>query len=277
MDDTAYFDWAATAPMRPEAVEAMLPYLTSAFGNPSGSHHVARRAAKALDESRDIVAEALGVRPGEIVFTGGGTEADNLAISGVLGAAGGRVVCSAIEHHAVLDVVHHHGGTIVGVDAVGLIDLERLAEALTPEVRLVSVMAANNEVGTIQPLRRITRVVAKRAPQALVHTDAVQAMAWTDVASDAKHARLDLDQRTQVRRAEGGGRSGRSSRHPVARTTARWRSGAKPTQRHPERRGDRRDGRGASHHRCVARRDRSAGWAPCAIVSWTRCSPKCRA
>ena len=190
MDDTAYFDWAATAPMRPEAVEAMLPYLTSAFGNPSGSHQVARRAAKALDESRDIVAEALGVRPGEIVFTGGGTEADNLAISGVLGAAGGRVVCSAIEHHAVLDVVHHHGGNVVGVDADGLIDLEQLAEALTPDVRLVSVMAANNEVGTIQPLRRITRLVSKRAPQAVVHTDAVQAIAWTDVAADARHAHL---------------------------------------------------------------------------------------
>ena len=100
--DPVYLDHAATAPMRPEAVEAMLPYLTERFGNPSGSHAVAREARKALDEARDVVAECLGAEPGEVVFTGGGTEADNLAILGTHALRGGRVICTAVEHHAVL-------------------------------------------------------------------------------------------------------------------------------------------------------------------------------
>ena len=190
MNDVAYFDWAATAPMRPQAFEAMLPFLTTSYGNPSGSHRLARRATLALDDAREVVAAALGVLPGEVVFTAGGTEADNLAISGVLAATGGRAVCSAVEHHAVLDVVHHQGGTVVPVDATGLIDLDRLEAALTDDVRVVSVMAVNNEVGTVQPLRRVTRMVSKRAPQAVVHTDAVQGIVWTDVAATAKHAQL---------------------------------------------------------------------------------------
>src|SRR5918911_4322777 len=97
-----YLDHAATTPMRPEAVEAMLPYLSERFGNPSGSHAVAREAKKALEEAREVVAECLGARPGEIVFTGSGTEADNLAVLGADTARPGTVVCSAIEHHAVL-------------------------------------------------------------------------------------------------------------------------------------------------------------------------------
>src|SRR5688572_18917799 len=102
----AYLDHAATTPMRPEAVAAMLPFLTEHFGNPSGSHAVARRAKRALEDAREEVASALGCRPGEVVFTGGGTEADNLAILGVPG----RPVCSAIEHHAVLHSVEAAGG-----------------------------------------------------------------------------------------------------------------------------------------------------------------------
>src|SRR5438105_15417892 len=113
----AYLDHAATTPMRPQAFDAMLPFLRDRFGNPSGSHAVAREAKKALEEARDIVAAALGARPNEVVFTGGGTEADNLAIAGVVARRPGRVVCSAVEHHAVLHATQALGGTMVAVDA----------------------------------------------------------------------------------------------------------------------------------------------------------------
>ncbi len=185
-----YFDWAASTPMRPEAVDAMMPFLTEHFGNPSGAHGAARRAARALDESREIVAQALGAEPGDVVFTAGGTEADNLAIVGSIRSREYRAVCSAIEHHAVLDVVVANGGRVIPVDSSGIIDLEALEAALTPDVAVVSVMLANNEVGTIQPLRRITRLVSKRAPSAVIHTDAVQAVSWVDVADLARHAQL---------------------------------------------------------------------------------------
>ncbi|HMK11207.1 MAG TPA: aminotransferase class V-fold PLP-dependent enzyme, partial [Acidimicrobiales bacterium] len=126
MPELTYLDHAATTRMRAEAVEAMLPFLTERFGNPSGSHRAARDARKALDESRERVASVLGVDSGEIVFTGDGTEADNLAIAGVHAARGGVVVCSAVEHHAVLHPVEHVGGRVVGVDRTGTIDLDAL-------------------------------------------------------------------------------------------------------------------------------------------------------
>ena len=177
-----YLDHAATTPMRPSAVEAMLPFFTERYANPSGSHRFARDARKAIDEARDVVAEVVGVAPGEVVFTGCGTEADNMAIAGAGGSGGvGGVVCSAVEHHAVLHSVEHAGGTVVGVDAAGHIDLDQLASVLTPEVRLVSVMAVNNEVGTITDLPGVASLVRQRAPQALLHTDAIQAAHWIDL------------------------------------------------------------------------------------------------
>jgi cysteine desulfurase len=181
-----YLDHAATTPMHPEAVEAMLPFLTERFGNPSGAHPMARDARRAVDEARDVVAECLGCAPGEVVFTGSGTEADNTAIAGV----GGSSVCSAVEHHAVLHADERGGGRVVGVDAPGWVDMAELGAALTPDTRVVSVMLANNEVGVVQPLLRVTRLVSKGAPQAYVHTDAVQAFPWLDVASLARHAHL---------------------------------------------------------------------------------------
>lgn len=168
--------------MRPAAVEAMLPFFTERYANPSGSHRFARDARKAIDEARDVVAESIGVAPGEVVFTGCGTEADNMAIAGAGGNGGrGRVVCSAVEHHAVLHPVQHGGGTVVGVDAAGHVDLDRLESVLTPEVRLVSVMAVNNEVGTVTDLAAVASLVRRRAPQALLHTDAIQATHWIDL------------------------------------------------------------------------------------------------
>ncbi len=185
-----YLDHAASTPMRPEAVEAMLPYLTEHFGNPSGSHRAARDARKAVDESRELVASLLGVDSSEVVFTGDGTEADNLAVLGVPAARGGVAVCSAVEHHAVLHPVEHLGGRIVAVDSAGAIDLDALAAALDDAVSVVSVMAVNNEVGTIQPIAQVAELVAERAPAAVLHTDAIQAFAWLDVSEVCAGAHL---------------------------------------------------------------------------------------
>jgi cysteine desulfurase len=176
-----YLDHAATTPMRPEAVEAMLPFLTERFANPSGSHRFARDARRAVDEARDQVAAVLGVLPGEVVFTGCGTESDNAAIGGALAGAGGVAVCPAAEHHAVLHPVEHAGGRVVGVDRSGRVDLDQLASALDPDVRVVSVMEVNNEVGSVTDLAPVAALVRERSPQALLHTDAVQAACWLDL------------------------------------------------------------------------------------------------
>ena len=186
----AYLDHAATSPLRPEALAAMLPFLTEHFGNPSGSHAVSRLAKQALEDAREEVAAALGCQPGEVVFTGGGTEADNLALAGVVARQGGRPVCSAVEHHAVLHTTEALGGTTVAVDERGVVDLDALAAALGPDVSVVSVMLANNEVGTVQPLEEVAEVVRQRTSGAALHTDAVQAFPWLDVASAAAVADL---------------------------------------------------------------------------------------
>jgi cysteine desulfurase len=185
-----YLDNAATTPMRAEVVEAMLPFLRDRFGNPSGSHAVAREARKALDEARDVVAACLGAEPGDVVFTGGGTEADNLAVAGVHRLRPGPVVCSAVEHHAVLHACDALDGRRAPVSADGVVDLDALAALLQPEVTVVSVMLANNEVGTIQPLAEVAEVVRRLAPGAAIHTDAVAAFPWLDVATLARPADL---------------------------------------------------------------------------------------
>jgi cysteine desulfurase len=186
----AYLDHAATTPVRPEAIAAMVAAMTETYGNPSGAHRLARDARRAIDDARDVLAEGLGCGPGDVVFTAGGTEADNLAVMGVHGRHGGTVVCPATEHHAVLHAVEHCGGRVVGVDASGLVDLEALAEALDDSVTLVSVMLVNNETGVIQPLDPVADLVAELAPRARLHTDAIQAFCWLDVARLAERADL---------------------------------------------------------------------------------------
>jgi cysteine desulfurase len=181
-----YLDHAASTPMRAEAIEAMTPYLDHMYANPSGSHRFAREARKALDEARDLVAETLGCKPGEVVFTSGGTEGDNHAILGAVRRLGGVAVCPAAEHHAVLHCVEHVNGVVVRVNSVGTVDLEdlqRVLEAATEEqpITVVSVMAVNNEVGSITPMRDVARIVRKYAPNAILHTDAVQAACWLDL------------------------------------------------------------------------------------------------
>lgn len=186
----AYLDHAATTPVRPEALEAMLPFYGARFGNPSGSHRAARDARRAVDEARDDVASALGCAPGEVVFTGCGTEADNAAILGALRRRGGTSVCPAAEHHAVLHVVERTAGRVVGVDEHGNVDLDQLADALDGSVTVVSVMAVNNEVGAVAPLAEVAALVRERAPQALLHTDAVQAATWLDLREVMRHVDL---------------------------------------------------------------------------------------
>jgi len=188
--EIAYLDNAATTPLHPEALAAMLPFLGDRFGNPSGVHAVARDARAALEEARDLVADCLGARPGEIVFTGGGTEADNLAITGLHARRGGTVVCPASEHHAVLHTVASLGGRVVPVTADGIVDFDALADALDDDVSVVSVMLANNETGTVQPLADIGALLREHAPNAVLHTDAVQAFPWLDVATLAASAPL---------------------------------------------------------------------------------------
>ncbi len=197
-----YLDNAATTAVRPAAVEAMLPLYTEHYGNPSGAHRMARTANHVLDDARATMADVLGAEPGQIVFTAGGTEADNLAIRGVVDAAGGVPLCSAVEHHAVLDPVTHLGGRTVAVGTDGRLDLAALESALTevPQtdgegepgrpVAIVSIMLANNETGIVQPLAEAIDVVRRHAPDALVHTDAVQALCWLDVAELAADADL---------------------------------------------------------------------------------------
>jgi cysteine desulfurase len=176
-----YLDHAATTPMRPEAVEAMLPFMTEVFANPSGSHRFARQARKSIDEARDVIADAIGCKPGEVVFTGCGTESDNTAITGVIRRTPGVAVCSATEHHAVLHCVEHANGVVVNVNHIGTVDLEALQAALSPEVTSVSVMAVNNETGAITDMAAVSKIVRRYAPQAMLHTDAVQAACWIDL------------------------------------------------------------------------------------------------
>jgi cysteine desulfurase len=179
-----YLDHAATTPVLPEVTELMVKVLREDFGNPSSVHAAGRRAKELVEDAREQVATAVGARPDEIVFTGGGTEADNLALKGAaakLRGNGNHVIVSAFEHHAVLDAagwLKEQGFEVslapVGPD--GLIDPGAVAALVRPATILVSVMAVNNEIGTIQPIGEIAAAVRAANPNALVHTDAVQAL-----------------------------------------------------------------------------------------------------
>ena len=184
-----YLDHAASTPLRPAAREAWLAAAEQHHANPTGSHQAARDARRALDRAREQVAAVLGANPGEIVFTSGGSEADNMAVRGALGARGQEAlaVTTEAEHHAVHDPVERSGGAFVGVDERGIIDLDALAGVLRSrdgDIAVVSVIAVNNETGSITPLRDVSRVVRDLAPEALLHTDAVQAVNWIDVAAE---------------------------------------------------------------------------------------------
>lgn len=189
----ADFDRAATTPLRAEAYEAMEPFWSDRYGNPSAAHALGRDAVRAVDEAREQVAELLGCAPIDVVFTSGGTESDAHAITGGIPTRAGAVLCSAVEHPAVLGAVGALGGSTIAVDRWGRIDLDALEAALTEPARtspahgdrrveVVSVMAANNELGTLNDLHGVAEVMATHAPHATLHTDAVQAAPWLDLA-----------------------------------------------------------------------------------------------
>lgn len=174
----------------------MEPFLADRYGNPSGSHRLARDAVRALDEARERVAAAVGCSPGEVVFTSGGTEADNHAVTGGMPPRAGTPVCSAVEHHAVLDPVEALGGRVVAVGADGRVDLEDLSmtlDAIDERVGVVSVMLANNETGVVNDLAAVAEVIAAHEPEVPsvpLHTDAVQAAPWLDLTTRAAPADL---------------------------------------------------------------------------------------
>jgi cysteine desulfurase len=186
-----YLDHAATTPMLAEAIDAFVPWLGDSFGNPSGVHSESRRARQGLEEARDSFADTIGAKAREIVFTGGGTEAINLALTGVLNDPSDVIVWSGIEHDAVRSLVESLVKTGRGesleltVDADGVLDLraaEKSLEAAGAKVRAVCVMAINNEVGTIQPIAELRELVNRLVPHAVLVVDAVQALSWMDVA-----------------------------------------------------------------------------------------------
>ena len=182
-----YLDHAASTVVRAESKAAWAAAVEAHHANPTGAHKAARDARRALDDARDLIAEMIGRDPAEAVFTSGGSEADNLAVRGVLAARGGIAVCSAGEHHAVLEPVEHAGGLTVGLDAKGQVIPEALADTLkaaeADDVSVVSIIAVNNETGAVNDLPALAEVVREHAPGALFHTDAVQALSWIDLAS----------------------------------------------------------------------------------------------
>jgi cysteine desulfurase len=179
---SVYFDYNATTPLDPAVRAAMQPFLDGElWGNPSSVHHIGRKARAALDDARDRAAKCLGAKPSEIIFTSGGTEADNLAILGtarLLQARGKHLITSAVEHHAVLrgfDYLEKNEGfavTRLPVDAAGRVAVDDLKKAIRPDTVLVSIMAANNEIGTLQPVAELGAVCRERG--IIFHSDAVQ-------------------------------------------------------------------------------------------------------
>lgn len=187
-----YLDHAATTPLDPRVLEAMLPYLRDHWGNPSSLYAEAQEARMGLDGARRGIAEILGCQPRELIFTSGGSESDTLALRGVAYAARGRgnhIVTTPVEHHAVLHAAERleqegFRVTYLPVDGEGFVDLGALERAVDDATTLVSIMLANNEVGTIEPVAEAARVVKEKNPKTAVHTDAVQAVGTLDLSVD---------------------------------------------------------------------------------------------
>jgi cysteine desulfurase len=188
---SAYLDHAASTPMRPEAIAAMLPFLADHPGNPTGSHTSARATKTALEEAREVVAACCGARPDEVIFTGGGSEADNLAIKGAAWALRphcDNIVTTGIEHKAVLGAAQRLGTDgfdirLVPATAAGVVDVDALAAAIDERTAVVSVMTVNNETGVVQPIDVVRAAQQSNAPQAVVHTDAIQSPQWLELAA----------------------------------------------------------------------------------------------
>jgi cysteine desulfurase len=197
-----YMDHAATTPVRPEALDAMLPYFGVSYGNPSSIYTLAQESRNAVDTARQTISRLIGCRTSELIFTSGGTESDNTALKGVAFAlknVGNHIITTAIEHHAILHTCHQleqfgFDVTYLPVDNDGLVDPEDVARAITDRTILVSVMLANNEIGTIEPVAEISKVVKREARRLdrniIVHTDAVQGAGFLDL--NVKELGVDL-------------------------------------------------------------------------------------
>ena len=202
LDGIVYLDHAGTTPLAPEVLQAMTPYFTELFGNPSSIHTVGQEARYALDEARERVARVLNCRPRDVVFTSGGTESDNAAIVGgatALQETGNHVITSSVEHHAVLHTAQHLESqgfevTYLPVDSDGVVQPEAVRRAITDKTTLVSIMYANNEIGVVNPIPEIAQVVRQRAAELsrtiLFHSDAVQAAGYLDL--DVRMLGVDL-------------------------------------------------------------------------------------
>ena len=196
MNKTVYMDYAATTYVKEEVLKEMLPYFGEKYGNPSSFYSLSRETKRAIDLSRERVAKALGAEDREIFFTGGGSEADNWAIKGIAFAnkkKGNHIITTKIEHHAVLhtcEYLEKNGFevTYLDVDSKGFINIEELKAAITDKTILVSIMFANNEIGTIQPIKEIGYIAKKH--QILFHTDSVQAIG--NVKIDVDEMNIDL-------------------------------------------------------------------------------------
>jgi cysteine desulfurase len=195
MNSRIYFDHSATTPLDPRVLQAMAPFLGGAYGNPSSLHYEGRAAREAVDTARAQVADLIGAEPGEIVFTASGTEADNLALIGAVRASGkpGHVVTSSIEHAAILETCRFLAGTRtkithLSVDREGIVGAESLLRALQSNVTLVSIMAANNVVGTVQPIEELAHLTKLHG--VIFHTDAVQA--GGKIPLDVNQSHVDL-------------------------------------------------------------------------------------
>jgi cysteine desulfurase len=191
-----YMDYNATTPIDERVLSAMLPYLKEEFGNPSSIYSLAQRARRAVEEAREKLAKLLNADPKEIIFTSGGTESDNFAIKGIAYAnqdRGKHIITSQIEHHAVLNTckfLEKQGFhiTYLPVDRYGVVDLDALEKSITPQTILISIMFANNEVGTIQPIKKIGEIANRHG--VYFHTDAVQAVGKIPI--DVKELGIDL-------------------------------------------------------------------------------------
>lgn len=194
-----YLDYAAATPLDPAVLEAMMPYLKDEFYNPSASYQSAKRVRGAINESRRFVAHWLGVKPSEIIFTAGGTEANNLVINGVMSKySGSEIIISSIEHESVKEPANQYKSSEAPVDKTGIIDIPKLEKLITDKTALISVVYANNEIGTVQPLREIYTIIEKIRKDRLekgnkrplfLHTDACQAGNYLDL----HVARLGVD------------------------------------------------------------------------------------
>ncbi|MDD4254673.1 MAG: aminotransferase class V-fold PLP-dependent enzyme, partial [Methanofollis sp.] len=196
MKRLVYMDHAATTPVKPDVLEAMLPYFSEKFGNPSSLYALARDSKEAVEHARAQVAAAIGASPDEIFFTAGGSESDNWAIKGTAFAnrkKGDHIITTAVEHHAVLHTCEYlekqgFKVTYLPVDNYGMVDPADVEAAITDRTVLITVMAANNEIGTLQPIREIGRIA--RAHGVLFHTDAVQAVGAVPI--DVKADNIDM-------------------------------------------------------------------------------------